>query len=139
MTLAPIAVKSGSTVPLAWMPPTDASASRIEIKLDISHHGGKKGEITCDVPDTGSFALPEPLVSKLVALGVAAQPTIGLKRVASAQASGQPGVRLVIVSPVERAVDTGFASCVDGQACPDGTTCVMGGSFAPNFGCGVAC
>jgi hypothetical protein len=123
ITPAPIAVKSGSSVPLAWKPPADPSASRIEIKLDISHHGGKKGEISCDVPDSGSFELPEPLVSKLVALGVAAQPTIGLKRVARAQASGQPGVRLVIVSPIERAVDTGFAQCVEGEACPDGQTC----------------
>jgi hypothetical protein len=123
ITPEPIAVKSGSAVPLAWMPPRDASDSRIAIKLDISHHGGKKGEILCDVPDTGSFELPEPLVSKLVSLGVAAQPTIGLKRLATAQASGQPGVELVIVSPVERAVDTGFVACVEGAACPDGTTC----------------
>jgi hypothetical protein len=123
LTQEPVAVKTGSGVPLAWTPPEDASKSRIKIKLDISHHGGKKGEILCDVPDTGEFELPEALVSKLISLGVAAQPTIGLTREASAQASGKPGVRFTIVSPIERAVDTGFASCVEGEMCPEGTTC----------------
>lgn len=123
LTPEPVSVKTGAGVALAWTPPTGASDSRIKIKLDISHHGGKKGEIACDVSDTGAFELPEPLVSKLVALGVAAQPTIGLRREATAQASGQPNVRFTIVSPVERAVDTGFASCVGGEACPEGTKC----------------
>jgi hypothetical protein len=122
-TPEPIVVKTGSAVRLEWAPPRDPSRSRVQIKLDISHHGGKKGEISCDVPDRGSFELPEPLVSKLVSLGVAAQPTIGLRREATAQASGKPGVTFAIVSSVERAVDTGFASCLAGQACPTGTAC----------------
>jgi hypothetical protein len=122
-TPEPIVVKTGSAVRVEWAPPGDPSRSRIQIKLDISHHGGKKGEIRCDVPDRGLFELPEPLVSKLVSLGVAAQPTIGLRREATAQASGKPGVTFAIVSSVERAVDTGYASCLAGQACPTGTAC----------------
>jgi hypothetical protein len=123
ITQEPVVVKTGSAVQLEWAPPEDSASSRIAIKLDISHHGGKKGEIACDVPDTGSFALPEALVSKLISLGVAAQPTIGLKREATAAARGRTSVRFTIVSPVERAVDTGFRSCVGGEACPEGTTC----------------
>jgi hypothetical protein len=123
LTAEPVSVKTGSGVPLEWTPPREPSGSRIAIKLDISHHGGKKGEIACNVPDTGSFELPEPLVSKLIALGVAAQPTIGLKREATTQATGAPDVRFTIVSPLERAVDTGLASCLAGEACPEGTTC----------------
>ncbi len=31
---------------------------------------------------------------------------------------------------------SGITDC---SQCPEGTTCVMGGTFAPDFGCGVAC
>mgnify|MGYP006173933529 CR=1 FL=1 len=32
-----------------WKPPGPTSLSRIEITMDLSHHGGSKGKIECDV------------------------------------------------------------------------------------------
>ena len=44
----PIPVKTGEPVHLTWVPAAQGAASRVRIKLDVSHHGGSKGEIDCD-------------------------------------------------------------------------------------------
>jgi hypothetical protein len=119
----PIPVMTGQAVPLTWEPAGSANVSRINIKLDIAHHGGRKGEIQCDVPDTGSFSIPAGLITKLVDLGLAGYPTIGVKRITMATSTEQPGLTLAMASPVERAVDTGVTSCADSGECPDGQTC----------------
>lgn len=119
----PIPVETGKTVALSWTPAGQPSLARVKIKLDIAHHGGKKGEIVCDVADSGSFAIPEPLVTKLVSLGLAGFPTIGVGRISTAAAAAQSGVKLQIASSVERAVDTGITSCTDNSQCPTGMTC----------------
>jgi hypothetical protein len=118
----PIPVMSGSPVELEWEAATEPSA-RINIKLDIAHHGGRKGEIQCDVPDTGSFSIPAALVTKLVSLGLAGFPTIGVKRIVNATATGQAGIAMVMAAPLERAVDTGVQSCLETTDCDDGETC----------------
>jgi hypothetical protein len=119
----PIPVMTGQPIPLAWEPPGQAGISRINVKLDIAHHGGRKGEIQCDVADTGSFTIPAALVTKLVALGLAGFPTIGVKRINTATSTEQPGLTLVMAAPLERAVDTGVTSCLESTDCPDGGTC----------------
>jgi hypothetical protein len=118
-----VSVKSGQPVRLSWKKPADPTASRVEIALDISHHGGKKGEIDCDVPDTGSFDIPATLTTKLVGLGLAGFPTIVVRRVSKASPSGEPGLKLQIDADVEREVDTGVVSCTEDKECPPGQTC----------------
>jgi hypothetical protein len=118
-----IPVKSGQPVRLSWKKPADTTASRVEIALDISHHGGKKGEIDCDVPDTGSYDIPASLTTKLINLGVAGFPTIVVRRVSKAFPSNEPGVKLQIDASVEREVDTGVVSCTLDEHCPPGQTC----------------
>jgi hypothetical protein len=93
--------------------------------LDISHHGGRKGQIECEVADTGAFQIPESLATRLVNLGVAGYPTVTLSRVATASAEAQPQVTLTLSSSVERAVDTGLTSCMMNGDCSDGMTCDM--------------
>jgi hypothetical protein len=121
-TPAPVA---GQPLVLAWTPPGRADQTRIEIKLDISHHGGTKGKIECDVPDTGSLEIPASQVSRLLALGVAGFPTIILTRVAAGTATTPSGViALRIVSAAERAVQIeGLRSCTADSQCPAGKTC----------------
>lgn len=118
-----IPVKAGQSVKLTWTPPGQMGFSRVEVKLDISHHGGKKGEIVCDVPDTGSFEIPEPLVTRLVGLGVAGFPTIVVGRAAEIPAANEPLVKLRLVSSTTRDADTGVISCTSTADCPTGTTC----------------
>jgi hypothetical protein len=115
---------AGQPTALTWVPPGQAGISRVQIVLEISHHGGYKGEIDCDVPDTGSFEIPATLVTALVNLGRAGYPTVGVTRHSTVAASAMPGVKLRVLSYVERPVDTGVISCGIGESmCPDGTTC----------------
>jgi hypothetical protein len=123
----PLPVKAGQVVHVTWQAAAAGSKSRIRIGLDVSHHGGKKGQIDCEVPDTGSFDIPEPLVTKLLGLGLAGYPTINVNRVSVGVDTAHPDVSLLLSSAITRAVDTGVMSCQDDAECPDGKTCAMVG------------
>jgi len=97
------------------------------VKLDVSHHGGSKGEIDCDVADTGELEVAASLVTELLGLGLAGFPTINLNRVAEGADAANPNVTLVLSSDVTRAVDTGVVSCLDDNACAKGETCQKNG------------
>jgi hypothetical protein len=120
----PIPVMSGEPVNLSWSTSGSAPSSRILIRLDIAHHGGKKGEIVCDVPDSGSFAIPEPLVTELIGLGLAGYPDISVTRVSRGVDAKHPASELVLSSNVLHPVDTGVASCQETSQCPDDQTCL---------------
>jgi hypothetical protein len=123
----PVRVRSGEPVSLTWDPPDlpdDPSrpAARIQILLDISHHGGKRGDILCDVPDSGSYTIPQNMVTALVDLGLAGFPSVILTRRLTGTTT-LPNVSFVVASSVERPVDTGVHSCLNDEDCPDGETC----------------
>jgi hypothetical protein len=120
----PIPVMSGQSAAFTWTPPSKSGISRVQISLEISHHGGYKGEIDCDVPDTGSFDIPASLVTALVNLGRAGYPSVFVTRVAEAAAPTQSRVKLTMLSQVTRDVDTGVISCGQGTStCPTGMAC----------------
>jgi len=120
---SPILVRRGEPVVLTWEAPGDPDLARVHILLDVSHHGGKRGDIVCDVPDTGHYEIPATLVTPLVDLGLAGYPSVILTRRASG-VSSPPEVEFSVAAAVERAVDTGVRSCVPGvEDCPDGQTC----------------
>ena len=64
-----ITLEPGKPVTLTWDAAGVAGISTVYVKLDISHHGGTKGMIECDAPDTGSLTLSASLLGKLTALG----------------------------------------------------------------------
>jgi hypothetical protein len=119
----PIPVSAGEPVRVAWLPAAEGSSSRIRIGLDLAHHGGKKGEIDCEVPDTGSFDIPEPLVTKLVGLGLAGYPTISVSRVSVGTDSVQSELVLLVSENKQRAVDTGVKSCQEDSECTAPEVC----------------
>jgi hypothetical protein len=108
-----------------WKPPGIPGLSRIRLKLDISHHGGSKGEIDCDAEDTGSLEVPGSLVTQLLNLGVAGFPSFLLTRSSVGSTVIEPGrVDLTVLSDVEHPVDVmGLVSCTDDNSCPKGQTC----------------
>lgn len=122
---APVPVTSGMATHLTWKPPAHAGASRVQVEVEISHHGGFQGQIECDVADTGTLDIPAPLVTALVALGRAGYPTVKLARTARGTAATQPALALDVTSRVELAADTGVISCgVSGSPpCVSPTTC----------------
>jgi hypothetical protein len=119
------ALATGSPLALAWTAPGAAIGSRVKVHLDISHHGGSKGRIECDVDDTGSLSIPASLITKLVNLGVAGFPTVSVSRVFSSEATIPPGkVSLTITAPIERAVTVpGVESCTTDTECTAPKTC----------------
>ena len=123
----PISIVENAPLRLSWVPAADAARSRIQVKLDVSHHGGSKGEIDCDVPDTGELEIPASLVTALLGLGLAGFPTININRVSVGLDAANSNLSLVLASDVTRAVDTGVVSCLDNQACSGTQTCQKSG------------
>jgi hypothetical protein len=122
----PVALENGSPMVLRWPAPAMPELATMHVHLDISHHGGKRGQLECDTDDDGELEVDAALVDGLIALGVAGFPTIVLTR--GAQVSGtDPGsehVSLRISSTYESPVSVpGVISCTDPAECPDGQTC----------------
>lgn len=126
-----IALGAGNPIALSWTPPATAGASTVHVKLDISHHGGSKGKVECDAPDTGSLTVSGTLVKRLLDLGVAGFPTIVVGRRSVGSTVIAPGrVDLEISSDIERVVTVpgvvscnGSEDCPENQACQDDLTC----------------
>jgi hypothetical protein len=125
LTTTAFPLRAGMPLALAWEVPAKPELGRIEIKLDISHHGGAKGKVECDADDTGSLEIAAGLVTKLLNLGVAGFPTITVARVNRGSAQTSTGkVELQLISDLERGVDIeGLASCSDTSDCAAGKTC----------------
>lgn len=110
---------------LTWTAPSDTALARMQVKVDISHHGGSKGKIECDVADSGSLQIPATLISQLIELGVAGFPSVTLTRVASSSTAIAPGkVSLQALSSVTlELVVPGVQSCHEDTECPTGKPC----------------
>ena len=122
----PIKLVKGSPLKLTWTAPSQTTLARIQIRIDISHHGGARGKIECDVADSGSVEMPAAMIDKLLDLGVAGFPTVVVTRIASGGvASGEPKqVVLNVQESVEREVQIdGLLSCAGDGDCPAPKTC----------------
>lgn len=119
-----LALKSGQPLTLNWTKGGESSA-KIHVKLDISHHGGSKGQIECDTADSGSLSIGATLVSKLLSLGVAGFPTVIVTRHTLGSSVISAGrVELEISSSVEQGVTIdGLNSCTAKNDCPSGQEC----------------
>jgi hypothetical protein len=120
-----ITLESGKAITLSWSAPSKSGLFKIHVKLDISHHGGTKGMIACDVEDTGSLELSAVFITQLLNLGVAGFPSIIVTRSSTGSATIASGrVDLVVSSEVEKEVKIpGVTSCNKDTDCPDGHTC----------------
>ena len=134
-----LSLSSGQPLSLVWTKGAD-SAAKVHVKLDISHHGGSKGQIECEAPDTGALGIPAALLGKLLDLGVAGFPTVIVSRHTTASTVIAAGrVDLEISSVVERAVDIdGLTSCTDDEDCSDGQICQTDLSCRAGAGSGGA-
>jgi hypothetical protein len=110
---------------LAWDAAADPKASQIHVKIDLSHHGGVKGLIECDLDDTGSLTISKEMIAELIGLGVAGYPSVVVTRTSLDTAQLDHGrVELEVSSLVERYLTTpGVVSCTTDEDCSDGKTC----------------
>jgi hypothetical protein len=118
-----LALERDLPLALTWTAGDDATT--IEVKLDISHHGGTRGKIECVAADTGSLTLAAPLVTGLLDLGAAGYPTIIVRRAVVGSTVISAGrVDLRVGSDVELPVTVpGVQSCTEDNQCPDPQTC----------------
>ncbi len=124
LTNATLALQPSAPLALTWTAPS-AAGSKIHVKLDISHHGGSKGKLECDLPDSGSAALDGGLITQLLDLGAAGYPTIIVTRSMTGSAAVATGrIDLIAASTIEKPVSVpGITSCTDTAECPNGQTC----------------
>jgi hypothetical protein len=122
----PVHPIAGQPLHVAWSAPGNPTLGRIEIKLDLSHHGGTKGNIACNVPDTGALDISASQITKLLGLGVSGFATILVTRASTGTTTTTLGrVLLRVVSSVEREVQIdGVSSCTSDGDCPPGRTCL---------------
>lgn len=122
---ASLALQAGRPLSLSWTAPGAAASSRVQVKLDISHHGGSKGKIECDVADTGALSIDAAMVDQLLALGAAGFPTIILTRATIGRAAVAGGhVDLIVASEVEAPIAVpGVVSCTEDTQCTPPQTC----------------
>jgi len=120
-------VKAASDLTVTWTPPGSASDARIQATLNLSHHGGSKGYIACDVADTGSLTISKDQISGLINMGVAGFPTLVVTRRSTGTAAISAGqVLLSVEASITPAFSVdGYTSCTkaDNSECPTGQTC----------------
>ena len=130
-----VVIAQDSPALITWSAPQSGS-SRVHVSVDISHHGGQKGEIRCDVPDNGSLEIPASLVNGLIALGFAGFPTVQVERRSeSIAATALGGVAFRVSADVTLPIEIpGLNSCAEpgsSEECPPGETCQLDLKCAP--------
>lgn len=114
-----------SPLKLTWEAADAEIGSKIFVNVNLSHHGGSKGYIECNVADNGSLTIPAEFVAQLIELGVAGFPTVSVIRSSEGYAQVASGrIALVLSSPFVRTVNVeGFVSCQEDTACQSPQTC----------------
>lgn len=125
ITTTDFALETGKAFELAWDAAKDPKASKVYVKLDISHHGGIRGMIECSTDDDGTLTISADLMSELIGLGVAGYPSVVLMRQSIDTAPIEPGiVKLEVSSRAERYVTlAGVESCTTDEDCTNGKKC----------------
>ena len=119
-----LTLKTGVGLDLAWTKGNLADAT-IHAKVNISRHGGTKGQIDCETADTGALSISPAMMTKLLNLGVAGYPTVIVTRHVIGSAVIAPGrVDLEVESVIEQPLEVdGLTSCTDDDDCATGHTC----------------
>ncbi|WP_093515528.1 hypothetical protein [Stigmatella erecta] len=121
-----IAVERGKPVTISWTPPSTPGDARIQIVMDLAHHGGIAASLECDaVQDSGSYAIPAGLLTQLIDVGVAGFPKVTIsRRTADSTETSVGCVELLTVSQTERELTLpGLVSCSSNADCPTGQSC----------------
>lgn len=121
----PLPFTGEENVLVSWQPGSVDAAS-IEATVDVSFHGGTKGQILCDTDDDGELSVGRDLVTQLIELGVAGFPQVMLTRRSSSFANvATHHVEFNIVSRRTRLLSIpGVESCVDDDQCDEGQVCL---------------
>lgn len=125
LTSTDFELEEDKALALTWDAPTDPKSAQVYVKVDISHHGGAKGKIECDVDDTGSLTISPAMMTQLIGLGVAGYPSVVVMRQSIDSVKIAPGVvRLEVSARTEQYLTVkGYTSCTVDEDCPTGQMC----------------
>ncbi|HMA91288.1 MAG TPA: hypothetical protein VKP30_01325 [Polyangiaceae bacterium] len=125
VTAESLVLSKTSPLKLTWEAADADVGSKIFVNVNLSHHGGSKGYIECNVADSGSLTIPAEFIAQLIELGVAGFPTLSVIRSTEGSAQVDAGrIALVVSSPFVRTVNVeGFVSCQEDTACQPPQTC----------------
>ncbi len=120
-----IAVQAGAALPLTWTAPTQTGPARVEILLNVNGHGLVGSHVDCVADDTGSFTIPEPMVTSLLGDGLSGFPTLTLRRTTTDSAESAGGcVELDVESAITLdVIIPGLVSCDGDEDCTSPQTC----------------
>jgi hypothetical protein len=110
---------------LTWDAAADPKSSQMYLKVDVSHHGGAKGVIECDVDDTGSLTISAAFITELVGLGTAGFPSVvGIRQSIDTTQIAPGRVMLEVSARTEHYLTIkGVDSCMTDADCPNGGLC----------------
>ena len=122
-----VAVESGAALAISWTPMAESGPTEVHIELNVNLHGTSAGSrLECEVADTGSFSIPQALITDLMADGLSGFPTLTLTRASSDREDVSGGCidfKVVTNTAVEVAID-GLESCSNDDDCDvSGETC----------------
>lgn len=125
VTSEPPDLSSGSPIELRWEPESDAVETRVDVRIDISHHGGTRGLIECSTADDGELTIDGALVQGLMNQGISGFPNIRITRSNVGAAQTALGVvELKVNSIIQQDITIdGLASCNTDEECSGDTKC----------------
>lgn len=80
VTSEQLLAEDGKPLTIQWKPPSIPDVSTISVRINISYHGGTKGEIQCECPDNGSLTIPGNMLDQLKSFGIAGYPIVEITR-----------------------------------------------------------
>jgi hypothetical protein len=118
-----ITLEDDKPITFHWEKPKVAGVSTMNIRINISYHGGTKGEIMVDCEDNGEVTVPAAMIMKLKSWGMAGWPIADMTR-KSIISSDSTKPRIIIESMVTKGLNIpGIISCNDDEHCPNGGIC----------------
>jgi hypothetical protein len=113
-----LVLADGQPITVNWVPPTVQGVSKISIRINISYHGGTKGEIQCETEDNGTLTIPAEMLDRLKSYGLAGFPCVyvtrkstGIDEKTKAMVSFETTITIPLTIP-------GLVSCNDDDECP---------------------
>lgn len=116
----------GKDITIKWEPPAKSGVSKIYVRMNISYHGGTKGEIQCEAEDNGSLTIPGAMLDKLKSYGFAGWPCVyitrrstGIDEVSKAKAVVECTITKLLTIPGLKSCNNQPGECPEGQTCVD--------------------
>jgi hypothetical protein len=115
-----IVFEDGKPVTIKWQKPAIAGVSAMTIRINVSYHGGTKGEIIVDCEDNGEVTVPASMIDKLKSWGIAGYPVAELTRLSIVTIdSMNPGL-IIQSTKIKLITIPGLENCDQNEDCTTG-------------------